>query len=120
MRKMVLFVALMLGICVSVNAQTSSEEWKPLKDSAAVSISYKMVNCNGQDVVFLKIDNQNNQPVALNWSLWYMSPATDVVVAAASSVSGDCSSITLKFVVPPGVTLDRAPTPFHITKLILQ
>lgn len=107
MKKTVLIFML---VTVSVLASTITQAqtaWTPLDTVNNVNISYfEESNCLDSAAVYLKIENTNNQPVSVTWSLWTGSLPITVALAANETMEGYCSESSLNVIVniPPGMS----------------
>ena len=71
--KLILLVGMVLGgFSTSVMAQNltlSESNWKLLKSEENVEVYYQPSNCGSNDVIFLKVINNKNSQVTIDWSV---------------------------------------------------
>lgn len=91
-------------------AAGESEKWTLIKTENNVSVYYEQGICNGKDVLFVHIVNNNGNIAKVNWSLWENTSAKSLEVKANETVSGSCQNrlpmFTLTEVIPTGKSVN--------------
>ena len=81
-------------------------DWALIKDSSNVSFSYKLDVCNNEEMMLLKISNNNAQTVNVKWSIWDTGPIQAVAFSGGEEKIGECSGNNyLIYHIPPGLVL---------------
>ncbi|MGK0212129.1 MAG: hypothetical protein ACI9D4_002470 [Polaribacter sp.] len=98
------------------------DEWTTVIDSSNVQISYLLGTCDNQPYLFLKMKNNNNFKVSLNWTLFLEGPESPLELSANSEVTGTCLSQIkhFKYLIIPGIEITSDGPPLELTSLILS
>jgi len=100
MKKAILiFCITVLGILPGVNYASGSGDdngWTLTKSAGKVDLFYKIGQCNGETVIFLKFDNKNDKSVTISWK----EAVTDVKFGKTFEGQYGAKQLVLK----PGIT----------------
>jgi len=102
MKKAILFsimltLSIFLGNKSMASVSGDDNNWVLNKSVGNVDLYYKISECNGEKVIFLKFDNKNNYSLKITWK-----------EAIADKVFGnvvDCHYGEKQLTLPPGVTV---------------
>lgn len=99
----------------------ADESWTQLVDSNGVKIYSMPATCNGQNVVLMKIVNENETGMSINWSVWGMAQAAPVNIGASATLEATCSDLPqLKVIALPGTEFSSFVSTFHVTQINSQ
>lgn len=82
---------LMMAFHPKSHAQ-SPQDWKLINTVKNVSIYYEQGTCSTAGVLFLKMINNNSQPVTVDWSLWDDGVFKKIQLAANETLTGACKN----------------------------
>lgn len=93
---------------IANSTETSFEDdWVVIATIDGVEMSYLETSLQGEEMIFLKIENNNPTEVTIKWSLWLESEHKSIVVGAHQTIKGEhnykCPSV-LKERIPEGMT----------------
>jgi hypothetical protein len=103
----------------SIAGDRDSKEvsWTTLKTVDNVTIQYQQVKCQQQDMVVLKMINNNDHPVKVGWSLFGGSFLRSVPLEGGQTKLVDCNSPTkelLSQVIPAGKSIRDLNPSFYV------
>ena len=75
----------------SCNANVLPSTWTTLASKNGVAVSFKSSSCEGQSLLYLKMENANNHSVTVTWSLYGEKPQTTNLEPTQTKL-GECSS----------------------------
>lgn len=63
------FLIVLCGFCYfnSAAQTTDDSNWVSAKDTLGITISYKLMACNGRNWLFLKVTNSASKAISLKW-----------------------------------------------------
>lgn len=105
----VLLLAALLFSVNTLSAAKKTADWVLLKSEKNVSVYALQSNCEGRDVIILKVVNENADEVTLSWTLWGESSAKTLKINPKDVTQGGCESTARKALndyVPEGKTFD--------------
>lgn len=78
-----------------------------------VTIYSEQEVCGTKDVVFLVIENQNNVPVTITWTLWEGGETKTLTVKANETVTGACTNRQPMFILTEEIPAGKSVNDMH-------
>jgi hypothetical protein len=109
--KLIYIIALLMFAFMTKgsDAQPASTEWVTIDTISNVVVSYQLNSCQGQDKMYLKIENNNAVSVIVEWSFWGTDEHKSIEIGGNETKKGECnffSPIELDELIPSGKTID--------------
>jgi len=86
----------------------ASPAWVIIDTLSNVIVSYQISDCQGENKLYLKIENNSNTAVTVNWSFWGATVFKSLALNANETKTGECninSPIELDEIIPSGKTI---------------
>lgn len=117
MKRTVLFTLLVslfifVGSTISGAGAGEDGKWILKKSTGNVSLYYKIGECNGSDVIFLKFDNKNNYNVRITWK--------ESITDKANGAQIDNYKGQKELVLVPGVTQQDGCAGLNVEECVIR
>lgn len=110
-KNIVALLALMSGI--PLMAQNADGNWKLVGTENNVSVYLEPGTCRNSDVFFVRIVNDNEQAVNIEWSFWDGEKTNTLVVEGNQSVTGSCQNRQPMFMLTEVIPSGKAEGDLH-------
>lgn len=101
---------LIMAFFSNVSSAQTPSTWVTITTVDNVKVSYKLDQCQGQEKLFLKIENANSSTKTVSWNLWNGTSMKTLSLPANATLEGSCnvnSLVELDEVIPEGKTLSQ-------------